>query len=464
MRRFVFLALLLTVILLSGCSVSDLNFASTPTAMPLTPTPTAAPTLTPTPILPGATGTLARILNRRSLLVGLQNDAVSPLIVTDAEGAFAGLDVLIADEFARRWLQRPNTLALVPNATIGDLATGRVDILMGGMQHTRSAETEIDFSQSYWMLDGAPIAVGVAENDSLIRDLVDATLQTLVENGTWQALVDAATDEPPDFTPEQWPGSPPSAAELAAVSQTAAETRLIPDAPLNIAFLAQPGFVNTTTGANPTGYLPDLARELNRRLTGNADPNLIALDSPPSFPSADIDLYLGPQAHVWSLEPEVDFSQTFYGDGLALIARPGSNVADIGDLHNRPVALLETPTSRALFDVAIADAGVMPILISAADAAEAVALLEDNKVDAVLVHGYPAARLLAARMPEAILTPGRHGPILPLAIVVPANDSPLRDAIDFALQDMLADGALAELHDRYFGGDPPYPIETWPLN
>lgn len=464
MRRFASLALLLAVVLLSGCSVSDLNFASTPTVTPLAPTPTAAPTLTPTPILPGATGTLDRILNRRSLLVGLQNDAVAPLVVAGDGGAYAGLDVLIADEFARRWLQRPNTLALVPNATIGDLASGRVDILMGGVRHTRSAETEIDFSQSYWMQDGVPIAVGVTENDSLMRDLVNATLQTMVEDGTWQSLVDAATDEPSDFVPERWLGSPPSAVELAAVNQTANETRLIPDASLNIAFLTQPGFVNTTTGAKPTGYLPDLARELNRRLTGNANPNLLALDSPPSLPSADIDLYLGPQAHVWSLEPEVDFSQTFYGDGLALIARPGSNVADIVDLHNRPVALLETVTSRSLYDDAIADAGVTPILISVTDAAEAVSLLEDNKVDAVLVHGYPAARLLAARMPEAILTPGRHGSILPLVIAVPSNDSPLRDAVDFDLQDMLADGALAELHDRYFGGDPPYPIEIWPLN
>ncbi|HEY53203.1 MAG TPA: transporter substrate-binding domain-containing protein, partial [Caldilineae bacterium] len=193
-------------------------------------------------------------------------------------------------------------------------------------------------------------------------------------------------------------------------------------------------------------------------------PNHIALDSAPSLPSEDIDLFLGPQAHVWSLESQVDFSQTFYGDGLALIARPGSNVEDIDDLHNRPVALLETATSRALYDAAIADADVTPILISAADAAETVALLEDSKVDAVLVHGYPAARLLAARMPDAILTPGRHGPILPLVIAVPANDSPLRDAVNFALQDMLADGVLAELHDRYFGGDPPYPLETWPLN
>ncbi len=464
MRNFVYLALLLFVVLLAACSVPDLNIASTPTPASTDPTPTAVPTLTPTPILPGATGTLERILNRRSLLVGLQSDAVSPFVVKSEDGAYIGLDVLIADEFSRRWLQRPNTLVLVPGATIGDLATGRVDILMGGMPHTRSAETEIDFSQSYWIQDGVPIAVGVAENDSLMRDLINATLQTMAEEGTWQALVDASTDESPPFVLEQWLGNAPSAVDLAAVSQSAPETRLIPDAPLNIAFLTQPGFVNTTTGANPTGYLPDLARELNRRVTGSSDVNLMPLDTAPSFKTADIDLFLGPQTHVWSLEPQVDFSQTFYGDGLALIARPGSNVESIDDLHNRPVALLETTTSRFLYDAAITDAGVTPILISVADTAEVVALLEDNKVDAVLIHGYPTARLLAAHIPDAILMPGRHGSILPLGIAVPANDSPLRDAVNFALQDMLTDGALAELHDRYFGGDPPYPIETWPLN
>ena len=464
MRRFVYLALLPFMILLAACSVPDLNFASTPTAEPADPTPTSAPTVTPTPILPGATETLERVLNRRSLIVGLQSDAVSPFAITNEEGVYAGLDVLIADELARRWVQRPNSLALVPRASIADLVAGRVDLLMGGVPHTRLAETEIDFSQTYWMQDDVPIAIGVAENDSLMRDMVNATLQTMVEDGTWDSLVDIVTDAPQPYTPEQWLGSVPSPQHLAANSQALAETRLRRDAQLNIAFLTQPGFINTTTGDNPSGYLPDLARELNRRLTGNADANLVAVDTIPSFTTDGIDLFIGPQTHVWPLEPEVDFSQTFYGDGLALIALPGSKVEGIGDLHNRPAALIETATSRALYEDAITNAGVTPILLSVSDSADAAALLEDNKVDAVLLHGYPAARLLAARVPDAVLTPGRHGPILPLVIALPPNDSPLRDAVNLALQDMYADGALAELHDRYFGGDPPYLIETWPLN
>ncbi len=463
-RCVAYLAPFLIVTLLTACSVPNLNFASTPTTAPSVPTPTPAPTATPTPILPGATQTLARVLNRRSLIVGLQGDAIAPFSSTAEDGSYEGLDVLIADEFARRWIGRPNTLSLVPRASISDLVVGRVDLLMGGMPHTRSAETEIDFSQTYWMQQDVPVAVGVAENDSLMTDLVNATLQAMVEDGTWDALVDAIVEDSTSFTPEQWSDLPPSPETLAANSQAPAETRLKRDAQLHIAYLTQPGFINTTTGDTPSGYFPDLARELNRRLTGNADAILTPLDTAPSFPSEEIDLFIGPQAHDWLLEPQADFSQTFYGDGLALIARPGSKVEGIDDLHNRPVALIETTTSRALYDEAIADAGVTPILLPVGDSTEAIALLEDNKVDAVLIHGYPAARLLAARVPDAILTPGRHGPILPLVIALPANDSPLRDAVNLALQDMLADGVLTELHDRYFGGDPPYPIETWPLN
>jgi polar amino acid transport system substrate-binding protein len=335
---------------------------------------------------------------------------------------------------------------------------------MGGMPHTRSAEAEIDFSQTYWMQDDVPIAIGVAENDSLMRDLVNATLQAMVEDGTWNALVSDFTDDPQPFVPEQWYGSVPSPKDLSVNSQAQAETRLSRDAQLKIAFLTRPGFINTTTGGNPSGYLPDLARELNRRLTGNSDAILMPMETAPSLPSDEFDLFIGPQTHIWSLEPEVDFSQTFYSDGLALIARSGSSVEGTADLHNRPVALLSTATSLALYEEAIANADVTPILLPVSDTTEAVALLEDSKVDAVLIHGYPAARLLAARVPDAILTPGRHGPILPQVIVVPPNDSPLRDAVNLALQDMLNDGALAELHDRYLGGDSPYPIEIWPLN
>lgn len=458
MKPLLRLLLLSLMLLLAACGSAELPLGSTPTPLPQD-TPTPAPT--PTPVLPGARGSLERVLQRGVLIVGLYSDADAPFVSHSADGNLQGLDVALADAIARRWLGRPNTLAWTLDATVADLLAGRVDLLMGGLPHTRALEAEIDFSQAYWQQEETPIAIGLPPNDSLLADAVNATLQALVADGVWADLVTVTTAAPPTFSPERWPGSLPTLAELAAASQSPGPTRLNPGQPLTIAYHAASGFVNP--GSEEAGYLPDLARALGRRLTGDENVILAPFAQPPALDFTAFDIYLGPQQQDWRLEPQIDFSQNFYGDGLALVARSGSKVERIDQLDRRPVALVETAISRDLYDQAIAAAGVTPRLFPVPDADAAIAMLADNKVDAVLIHGYPAARLLAARVPNATLAPGRQGPIQPFAVALPANDSPLRDAVNQALQDIRSDDTLAQLHSRHFGGDPPYPITIWPL-
>jgi ABC-type amino acid transport substrate-binding protein len=38
----------------------------------------------------------------------------------------------------------------------------------------------------------------------------------------------------------------------------------------------------------------------------------------------------------------------------------------------------------------------------------------------------------------------------------------LRDAVNFALQDLWTSGEYAALYRKWFNADPTYPIETWP--
>lgn len=456
MRHILRLFLLFLALQLAACGGAELPLGATPTP---TPADTPTPTPTPTPVLPGAYGGLARILQRGVLIVGFPGDADPLFVSRDAQGTVQGVDVQLADAIARRWLGRPNTLAWTFDATVADLLAGRVDLLMGGLPHTRALEAEIDFSQTYWQQEETPIAIGLPPSDSLLADAVNATLQALVAEGVWDEVVRSAA-APATFSPQRWPGPLPTLAELAAASQPPGPSRLSPDRSLTIAYLLTPDFV--TVGNDTAGYLPDLARALGRRLTGDDAITLAPLTEPPPLDFATFDLYLGPQQRNWPMELQADFSQDFYGDGLALVARPGSKVEGIAQLDSRPTALVETPNSRLLYDQAIAAAAVTPRLFAVADADAAIAMLADNKVDAVLIQGYPAARRLAARVPAAILTPGRHGPIQPFAVALPANDSPLRDAVNLALQDMRTDDTLAQLHSRYFGGDPPYPITIWP--
>jgi polar amino acid transport system substrate-binding protein len=56
----------------------------------------------------------------------------------------------------------------------------------------------------------------------------------------------------------------------------------------------------------------------------------------------------------------------------------------------------------------------------------------------------------------------------PYGIGVPQNDSDWRDAINFAIQDMWADGTYKKIYDKWYGPKTPYyfplteEIEMWP--
>ncbi|MEW5774454.1 MAG: transporter substrate-binding domain-containing protein, partial [Thermodesulfobacteriota bacterium] len=56
----------------------------------------------------------------------------------------------------------------------------------------------------------------------------------------------------------------------------------------------------------------------------------------------------------------------------------------------------------------------------------------------------------------------------PYGIGLPQDDSALRDAVNFAIQDMWVDGAYMKIYNKWYGPDTPYAfpmtakIEMWP--
>lgn len=50
---------------------------------------------------------------------------------------------------------------------------------------------------------------------------------------------------------------------------------------------------------------------------------------------------------------------------------------------------------------------------------------------------------------------------VPLAMALPMNDSGLRDLVNFTLQDMLADGTLGRIFQRWFPDQPAPAIPRW---
>jgi ABC-type amino acid transport substrate-binding protein len=92
--------------------------------------------------------TIGAITARGRLRVGM-TDGRSPFAYVDETGVPAGYEVNLVRLLAERWLGDPTAVEFVsttPEMGKQSLQAGQMDILIGALAHTRSAEMEIDFS------------------------------------------------------------------------------------------------------------------------------------------------------------------------------------------------------------------------------------------------------------------------------------------------------------------------------
>jgi ABC-type amino acid transport substrate-binding protein len=119
------------------------RIAATPAAFGIEATPTPAPP---------AISTAALVKARSVLRVGIRFDA-PPLASVNDQGELEGLDVDIAREFARRWLGSTRNVLFVQvtsNSAPRRIANREIDLALGGLAHTQSAEALADFSLAYF--------------------------------------------------------------------------------------------------------------------------------------------------------------------------------------------------------------------------------------------------------------------------------------------------------------------------
>jgi len=120
------------------------------------------------PVLPKLPADIAA---RKRFIVGVKCDT-PPFGYLDVRGKNAGVDVEIAQQFARYAFGRAQRLTFVcaPTAVREPLLTsGRVDLVISTFTYTADRDTRIDFSRAYYNATGRLLV----KNDSAIRTLAD---------------------------------------------------------------------------------------------------------------------------------------------------------------------------------------------------------------------------------------------------------------------------------------------------
>ncbi|MGP4017275.1 transporter substrate-binding domain-containing protein [Saccharopolyspora sp. 5N708] len=193
MRIRVIAAVVSALAVLSGCASSP---PPEPNALP--PQNRPAPTAPAPPSAPPSVGdsveldtspTLAKIRQRRLLLVGVRADA--PQFVTrDEAGEYRGFDVEIARDLAKRIGLDPLKqvqFRLLPPTLLRDAVTaGNVDLLLGGTADT----AQLAAVGPYVVTNGGRFLV-ISSDDRMLAAELQRMLDAAVADGSWQRAYDA---------------------------------------------------------------------------------------------------------------------------------------------------------------------------------------------------------------------------------------------------------------------------------
>ena len=139
----------------------------------------------------------------------------------------------------------------------------------------------------------------------------------------------------------------------------------------------------------------------------------------------------------------VDFT-TSYAKGIqVVIVKEDSGIESIDDLAGKKIGVQETTTG----DIYASDDFGEDHVIRYANGAVAVEALKAGKVDCVIIDNEPAKAYVAANEGLKILETSYADE--DYAIAVSKDNPELKDAIDAALKELIADGSLQKIVDKY---------------
>ncbi|MEB3296697.1 MAG: ABC transporter permease subunit [Cyanobacteriota bacterium] len=170
----------------------------------------------------------------------------------------------------------------------------------------------------------------------------------------------------------------------------------------------------------------------------------------PALQARSVDLAISAMTITASRAETVDFSRPYFAAGLGIVVRDGTDdINTLRDLRGRTIAVqIGSVGAKAM-------AAVPGAKLSTFDSAPlALQELINGHVDAY-VNDLPATRyaintigLRGIRIAGKPLTEDYYGVAFPM-------DSPLRPTVNRVLDQLIADGSYARLHQRWFGTLPP---------
>ncbi len=429
-------------------------------ATPAVVVPGIAPTAAPPTV-----STAMRVKQRTKIRVGIRYDA-PPLSRVNAGGELEGMDVDLAREFARRWLGSERNVEFVQvtsQSAPSKVKNREVDLALGSLIHTRSAEAEVDFGLTY-LYDGEALLVRAgefADFPSLARRTV-----TYIDFPSAVALGDAQSTANITVSLQARNSYRAAVNDLLAGATDAVAGRW---RRLRATAAGDPALaIATVFTVEPVAIMlphndSDWADLVNLTLTTIiADGTFGALHQKWfGAPPDPIETIAQPAAlQLVSLPDSITLRDTLSVIRQSGVVRVGFDPQaapfSVADANGEPagyeVELVREMARRWFGNPAQAQFTPLP-------ADQFAAALDGGRVE-MAIGGVRRTGANERVMDFSITT--FVSADTPLAIALPTNDSALRDLVNLTLQDMLADGGYARIFARWFPDQPINEIARWP--
>jgi polar amino acid transport system substrate-binding protein len=212
------------------------------------------------------------------------------------------------------------------------------------------------------------------------------------------------------------------------------------------------------------GFEVDLARGIAQKL--GVEPRFEQVTSKnriPNLQSGKVDLVIATMTHNRERDKAIDFSVTYLLDGGRLLVPADSDISGVDDLAGKTVAVVQGSTYPDTIRQLAPEAKQLAYQ-GFPDALQAMLRGEADAVatDAGILVGL---RDLAKKAGKDTKIVGERYSSEPLGMGVRENDSAFRDAVNFALMEMVEDGTYKKIFRKWYNEEAfpeVYAPEVWP--
>ncbi len=210
--------------------------------------------------------------------------------------------------------------------------------------------------------------------------------------------------------------------------------------------------------ADETGFEIDLGVEIVDRLFDGVNINWVPLSATERFSALEdgtVDLLLRPTTHTVAREEYANWTSPYYLADRQMVFPSSRPVTSIEDLDDRYVGIQWLPGFQdELGELSRAEGVAINVYIYESES-EFVTALQSGTIDAAYLPTLSAAKVvyeLGAGF-EAVPFGEQTEPI---AVATPLDDPTFRDEVDAVLREIIEDGTLGSLHQRWFGSPLPW--------